>query len=175
MKKLTLGFITLILVTFAANAGSFSTTQYIEVEKSKPKYKNITHRTPYQECWNERVAVRRQGHRRENSNDAVSTLVGGLAGGVLGNQVGKGRGNTLATIGGALVGSLVGNNLSNNNHNNNSYTTYETQRRCATHYNERREKKFIGYKNIGFFRGHKIVKFSQKRLNYIPVTITVSY
>ena len=177
MKKLTLGFITLVFTTFTANAGSFTTTQYVKVEKSKPKYENVTRRTPYEECWDERVPVRRNHHRRYRRNDGLGTLIGGVAGGILGNQVGRGRGRTAATIGGALIGSLVGNNLSERSYDDNSYsyTTYETKRRCTTHYNERRERKFVGYKNIGFFKGHKIVSFSQERLNYIPVTITVSY
>jgi len=184
MKKLTLGFITLILTAFTANASPFDTTQYVKVKKSKPKYENVIRRTPYQECWDERVPVKRYPHRRHRRyghRDGFGTLIGGVAGGILGNQVGRGRGRTVATIGGALIGSLVGNNLSRNNYNDNyndnsySYTTYETKRRCTTHYNERRERKFVGYKNIGFFKGHKIVKFSQNRLNYIPVTTTVNY
>ncbi len=177
MKKLTLGFIALSLMAFTANAGSFTTTQYVRVDKSKPKYENIIRRTPYEECWDERVPLRRNNHQRYNRNDGFGTLIGGVAGGILGNQVGKGRGKTIATIGGALIGSLVGNNLSQREYDNDSYsyTTYETRRRCTTHYNERRERKFVGYKNIGFFKGHKIVSFSQEKLNYIPVTITVSY
>ena len=177
MKKLTLGFTALILTAFTANAGSFTTTKYVKVTKSKPKYENIIRRTPYEECWDERVPVRRDRHRRYGRHDGFGTLIGGVAGGILGHQVGRGRGRTIATIGGALIGSLVGNNLSRRNYNDNSYsyTTYETRRRCTTHYNEKRERKFVGYKNIGFFRGHKIVRFSQRRLNYIPVTITESY
>jgi len=177
MKKLTLGFIASLLVALTANAGSFTTTQYVKVEKSKPKYENIIRRTPYEECWDERVPVTRNNHRRYSRQDGFGTLIGGVAGGIIGNQVGKGRGKTIATIGGALIGSLVGNNLSRRDYNDNSYsyTTYETRRKCATHYNERRERKFVGYKNIGFFKGHKIVSFSQEKLNYIPVTITVGY
>ncbi len=174
MKKIIFGLATLAMI---AQAGSFTTTQYVRVEKSKPKYENVIRRTPYEECWDERVPVRRNNHRRYSNTDGFGTLIGGVAGGILGNQVGKGRGKTIATIGGALIGSLVGNNLSQRDYNDNSYsyTTYETRRRCTTHYNERRERKFVGYKNIGFFKGHKIVSFSQDKLNYIPVTITVSY
>ena len=177
MKKLTLGFIAVSLATLMAQAGSFSTTQYVRVEKSKPKYENVIRRTPYEECWDERVPVRQNRQRRGSRTDGFGTLIGGVAGGIIGNQVGRGRGRTIATIGGALIGSLVGNNLSQRDYNDNSYsyTTYKTRRRCTTHYNEKRERKFVGYKNIGFFKGHKIVSFSQEKLNYIPVTVTVSY
>ena len=185
MKKIILGLGILVAVV---NANSFDTTQYIKVVKSKPKYENIIKRTPYQECWDERVPVQRNHHRRhhyrrDSNTNGFGTLIGGVAGGILGNQVGKGRGRTIATIGGALIGSLVGNNLSQrgndqgyyDNGDSYSYVTYETKRRCNTRYNESSERKFVGYKNIGFYKGRKIVKYSQTKLNYIPVTITVSY
>jgi len=185
MKKLILGLG--ILAAFAS-ANSFDTTEYVKVVKSKAKYENIIKRTPYEECWDERVPVRRDHHRRQyyrsnNNYDGFGALIGGVAGGILGNQVGRGRGKTVATIGGALIGSLVGNNLSKRDRyqrysddgDSYSYTTYETKRRCTTHYSEKRERKFVGYKNIGFYKGKKIIKYSQERLRYIPITITVSY
>jgi uncharacterized protein YcfJ len=177
MKKLILGLISTSLVVVFANAGSFSTTQYVQVVKSRAKYDNVIRRTPYEECWDERVPVRENRYRNSTQNSGFGTLIGGVAGGIIGNQVGKGRGKTIATIGGALIGSIVGNNLSQRDQNNNSYsyTTYKTVRRCSTHYNERSERKFVGYKNIGYFKGRKIVKYSQRKLDYIPVTVTVSY
>ena len=176
MKRITLGLIALGFSTILAQANSFTITDYVKVEHSKAKYENVTRRTPYEECWDERVPVRRNHHRRSNNN-GLGTLIGGVAGGILGNQVGGGRGKTAATIGGVIIGSLVGNNLSNRNYNDNryEYVTYETRRRCKTHYNESRERKFVGYKNVGHYRGRKIVKFSQRRLNYIPINITISY
>jgi len=176
MKRLTLGLIALGLSTILAQANSFAITDYVKVEHSKAKYENVTRRTPYEECWDERVPVRRNHHRR-NNNNGLGTLIGGVAGGILGNQVGGGSGKTAATIGGAIIGSLVGNNLSNRNYNDNGYeyVTYETRRRCKTRYNESSQRKFVGYKNIGHYKGKKIVKFSQRKLNYIPINITISY
>ncbi len=178
MKKVTLSIISLIIATLALQANSFDTTEYVKVTKSKAKYENVIRREPYQECWDERVPVRRNHHRRHSNTDGFGTLIGGVAGGILGNQIGKGRGKTVATIGGALIGSIVGNNLSQRDSydgDSYEYTTYETRRRCTTHYDEKSEKKFVGYKNIGFYKGRKIVKYSQRKLDYIPVTITVSY
>ncbi|NOX14618.1 MAG: glycine zipper 2TM domain-containing protein [Epsilonproteobacteria bacterium] len=177
MKKLTFGLIALSLVALSAQAGFFTMNEYVKVEKSKPKYENVTRRTPYEECRDERVPVKRNYNRRDRRDNGLGTLIGGVAGGILGNQIGGGRGKTVATIGGAILGSIVGNNLSNRNYNDNSYsyTVYETRRKCTTRYNERRERKFVGYKNIGFYKGKKIVKYSQKRLNYIPITITINY
>ncbi len=176
MKRITLGLIALGFSTILAQANSFTITDYVKVEHSKAKYENIIRRTPYEKCWDERVPVRRNHHRR-NNNNGLGTLIGGVAGGILGHQVGGGRGKTVATIGGAIIGSLVGNNLSNRNYNDNGYeyVTYETRRRCKTHYNESSERKFVGYKNVGHYQGRKIVKFSQRRLNYIPINITISY
>ncbi len=178
MKKIVLAISTMALVTLTAQANSFSVSDYVKVEKSKPKYENVIRRTPYEECWDERVPVRRNYHRRGGEdNNGLGTLIGGVAGGILGHQVGGGSGKTVATIGGAIIGSIVGNNLSKRDYRDNGYeyTTYETKRRCKTRYDERSQRKFVGYKNIGHYRGRQVVKYSQTKLNYIPVTITVDY
>ncbi len=177
MKRLTLGILVLVASTLIAQANSFTLTDYVKVEKSKPKYENVIRRTPYEECWDERVPVRRGYRQRGRSNNGVGALIGGVAGGILGHQVGGGRGKTVATIGGAIIGSIVGNNLSNRNYNDNSYeyTTYKTKRRCKTRYDESTQRKFVGYKNTGYYKGKKIVKFSQRKLNYIPINITIEY
>jgi len=179
MKKFNLGIMALATSAIIAQAGSFSVNQYVKVERSKAKYENVTRRTPYEECWDERVPVKRNHRRRYgNNNNGLGTLIGGVAGGILGHQIGGGSGKTVATVGGAIIGSIVGNNLSRRNYNNDNgyeYVTYETRRRCKTHYNESSERKFAGYKNIGYYKGKKILKYSQRKLNYIPVTITVSY
>ncbi len=172
MKKiiLVLGFILTI-----ANAETFSTTDYIKVERSKPYYKTVIKREPYQECWDERVPVRqRGGGSNRYNNPPIGALIGGIAGGILGHQIGGGSGKTAATVGGAIIGTMVGNNLSNDD-DYYEYTTYETKRRCTTHYNESRERKLVGYKNIGYYKGRKIVKISKRRLDYIPITVKIIY
>lgn len=172
MKKITLLLTTALL---ALQAGSFTITDEVKVKRSKPVYKTITKRIPYQECWNEEVPVRRYNNTYESSSNPLGVIIGGVAGGILGNQVGGGRGKDLATVGGALIGSFVGHNLSQRNNRRESYTSYETQRRCTTRYNTSEKEKFIGYKNVGFYKGKKIVKISNRKLNYIPINIRINY
>jgi len=166
MKKI-IGII-LILSSFSLMAESIRFNDSIPVIKSEPIYKLVTKRTPYQECWNEQVPV---SSRSNNGN--VGALLGGVAGGILGHQVGGGGGKIAATVGGAILGTLVGKNLSNNN--GGDTTTYRTQRKCVTKYNESQEESFIGYKNIGNYKGKTIIKYSNYPLNRIRLRIIVNY
>ncbi len=169
MKKVAIILTTAIL---ALQANSFTITDEVRVTSSTPVYKTITKRIPYQECWDESVPVRRSSGY---SNDyPIGTIIGGVAGGILGHQVGGGRGKDLATVGGAIIGSIVGHNMSKNQRQN-SYQTYETRQKCVTRYNQSEEEKFIGYKNIGHYKGKRITKISNRRLRYIPINIRVDY
>ncbi len=164
----------LTLATIALQANSFTITQKARVTSHEPTYRTITNRVPYEECWDESVPVRK--YSNSNRGDyPIGTIIGGIAGGVIGHQVGGGRGKDLATVGGAIIGSIVGHNMSKRDYEDNSYTTYETKRRCVTKYKEYEEEKFIGYKNIAYFKGRKIIKISDRKLRYIPITIKVSY
>ncbi len=165
MKKI-IGII-LILSSISLMAESISFNDSIPVINSEPVYKMVTTRTPYQECWNEQVPV-----SNGTNSGTLGALIGGVAGGIIGHQVGGGGGKTAATVGGAIIGTLVGKNLSNNNE---GVTTYKTQRKCVTKYNEKEEEKFIGYKNIGNYKGRTIIKYSDRPLNRIRLRVTISY
>ena len=174
MKKI-IAILTLSLI--ALQAESFTITDRVRVSQSEPAYQNITKRIPYQECWDEQIPVRHGGSGGNNQN-VIGTIIGGAGGGVLGHQIGGGTGKTAATIGGAIIGSLLGGKYIGDGSQNRSedpYTTYETKRRCNTKYSEQKESKFIGYKNIAHYKGETIIKISQRKLRYIPVTVTVSY
>jgi len=172
MKKIAIILTTAIL---ALQANSFTITDEARVTHSKPIYKTIIKRVPYQECWDEEVPVRRYNSSYDNSQNPLGILIGGVAGGIIGNQVGKGRGKDLATVGGALIGTVVGHNLSKRRHQRDSYTSYESRKKCVTRYNESEKEKFIGYKNIAHYKGRKIIKISQRKLRYIPITIRINY
>jgi uncharacterized protein YcfJ len=177
-KKMKKIITILTIATLALQAGSFTITEQARVIKSKPIYKTITKRVPYQECWEESVPVQRYNSRYERRDeDPLGLLIGSVAGGIIGNQVGKGRGKTVATVGGALIGGMVGHNLSRKNHHrrDDSYTSYENRQRCVTRYNEHEEEKFVGYKNIANYKGKRIVKISNRKLRYIPITLSYSY
>ncbi len=155
-----------ILAAVSLFGGSFSWHESVEVVRSKPVYRNVTIRTPYQECWRQNVPVYR------NEIDApAAAIIGSVAGGVLGHQIGKGHGRDAATIGGAVVGALFGANIAEQHRR----VYYRKQRVCKTRYEVRRERRLIRYKNIAWYNGHKIVKFSRHPLRWIDVKIRVSY
>ncbi len=182
MKKILI--IIAVIGISSLQAQSQSYTTYVKVTSSLPEYENAVERTPIQECWDEQVPVTKykQSYRQPQyrRDDTAAAVIGGVAGGILGHQIGKGRGKDVATISGAILGTLAGQNMSVNNQPyrqsyQQAYTTYETKRHCSTHYRENHVRNFVGYKNVGYFRGKKIVKYSDHKLSRIPVTVTISY
>jgi uncharacterized protein YcfJ len=186
MKKLLIFGLFLGLELFGENT---SYTEYVNVVQSKPTYENVVTRVPTQQCHDEMVPKRYNSYQTSSNYndrrvDSGSAIVGGVIGGVLGHQIGKGHGKDVATIGGAILGSLIGQNStrrSENRHNAvydsgyNSSSSCQTRRVCKTIYSERSERKFMGYKNIGYYKGRKIVKYSNQRLNTIPVHVSINY
>ncbi len=140
--------------------------EHVRVVQSNPVYDNIVERNPYEQCRNVNVPIQSSGESED-----LGTFLGGVAGGILGHQVGGGHGKTVATIGGAILGSAVGNSLSRKD----SYARYETRRQCETKYHETNKRVLAGYNNIGYYKGQKIIKFSNTRLRTIPITINISY
>ena len=148
MQKVFLG---LIVMGAALWSGSFSWEESVRVTRSKPVYRTETVREPYQVCRDERVPV-----YRDRVAPPAAALIGGVAGGVIGHQFGKGRGRDAATIGGVVLGALAGANLARQNRQ----VSYRTRRVCDTRYKTRRVRRLVHYKNIAWYRGHKIVKYS---------------
>ena len=173
MKKIILTAMTLATL---ATAEDMSYTEYAHVSSSTPTYENVTTRTPHQECYDRQVPVT-SAYNSGYQDDAGAAIMGGVIGGVLGHQVGGGRGKDVATIGGAILGTIIGQN-SARRQNQTRYqatTSYQTQRECSTRYTEQSQRSFTGYKNVAYFKGRKIVKYSDTRLSSIPVTVTLSY
>lgn len=162
-------------ITLLAMAGVFAISamafdDVAKVERSEPEYRTITNRVPYQECWNEQVPV----HRNSTvNNGTVGGILGGVAGGILGHQVGGGNGKTAATVGGAIIGTLVGKNLAGNNNQANS-TAYRTQKKCVTKYNETTQRRLIGYKNIAYYHGQRVIVISQRPMNQIRLHVNIT-
>ncbi len=175
MKKI---FITLLLagIGLSLNAESFIIQDRAEVVRSKPIYRNVIKRVPYQECWDEQVPVQSYYDDRGNTiDDNFGALIGGVAGGILGHQVGGGSGKTAATVGGAIIGTLVGKNLSRNQHRRSYTSGYKTVRKCVTKYSESSDRVITRYKNIAYYNGRKIVKFSNRPLKYIQIRKIIEY
>ena len=157
-------------------ADSFVTNDRAEVVRSQPIYRDVIKRTPYQECWDEQVPVTSYYDTPSRNNSPLGALIGGVAGGIIGHQVGGGHGRDVATIGGAIIGSIVGNNLSHQQRNTGSYVSgYKTVRKCVTKYDESSDRVITRYKNIAYYHGKKIVKFSDRPLKYIHITKIIEY
>ncbi len=174
MKKIALSIV-LLGVCSLMQAEEIEYTTYVKVVSSEPAYERVVEQEPYEECWDERVPVRE--YRGGGGGDTTAgAIIGGAAGGILGHQISKGSGKDVATIGGAILGTLVGSNIASQGAQGGYETTrYVTRRKCVTKYRSRTVNRSMGYKNIGYFKGRKIVKFSDRKLSRIPVTVTISY
>ena len=177
MKKTIL---TILTLSSLLSAESFTYTEYVSVSSSKPRYQTTSQRVPYQECYDERVRVNRAygGGGYDDRDRVAASVLGGAIGGVLGHQIGKGKGKDAATIGGAILGTIVGGKMAEQHSAQRVYSVpqYQTRRRCVTKYRVTRGvSELVGYENIAYYHGRKIVKFSDQPLSTIPITITVSY
>ena len=175
MKKIILAMV-VAAIGISLNAESFVITDRAEVVRSKPIYRNVVKRVPYQECWDEQVPVREYYNDGGNSIDNnFGALIGGVAGGIIGHQIGGGSGKTAATVGGAIIGTLVGKNLSRNGRRRSYVSGYKTERRCVTKYSESSDRVITRYKNIAYYNGRKIVKFSDRPLRFIRIRKIIEY
>lgn len=165
----------LLLLGSLLYAETISFQEEVRVITSKPEYRMVTSRIPYQECWDEQIETHYAPTPSNDGSGLVGGIVGGVAGGVLGHQVGGGRGNTAATVGGAIVGTLVGKNLAEQNAHEAPPPSYRTERRCTTRYEEKSAEKFMGYRNTANYKGQTIVKYSDQPLEFIHLNVTVSY
>jgi uncharacterized protein YcfJ len=173
MKKIILTAMTLATLMSAEQT---SYTEYAHVSSSTPTYENVTTRTPYQECYDRQVPVASAYDSGYYQDDSRAAIMGGVIGGVLGHQIGGGHGKDAATIGGAILGSFIGQNAARQKQRVYSATTsYQTQRECSTRYTQQSERRFTGYKNVAYYKGRKIVKYSDRKLSSIPITVTLSY
>ncbi len=174
MRKIIFG-LTIFGLSLGLNANSFVIQDRAEVVISKPIYRNVIKRVPYQECWNEQVPVREYYNDSSSANDNIGALIGGVAGGILGHQVGGGSGKVAATVGGAIIGTLVGKNLSRRGNRGSYVSGCKTVRKCVTKYSESQDRVITRYKNIAYYRGRKIVKFSDHPLRYIRIRKIIEY
>ena len=172
MKKTA--YVPLLLIGSLLCAETIHLSEDVRVITSKPEYRMVNSRVPYQDCWDEQVET----HYAPESNSGsgvAGALIGGVAGGVLGHQVGNGRGNTAATVGGAIVGTLVGKNIAENASSTPPPPGYRMERRCTTRYEEKSTEQFMGYRNTANYKGQTIVKYSDKPLEFIRLDVMVNY
>jgi len=167
-----LKLLSLLATTGLLQAETLQFTEYVSVSSSVAEYQTVQQQVPYQECYDEQVPVARANSA---TNNIGGSILGGAIGGVLGHQIGDGKGNDIATIGGAILGTIVGGNTIGANQQYNQ-PQYQTRRNCVTKYRQSTgQRQFVGYKNVGYYKGKKIIKYSNEKLTSIPVTVTIDY
>ncbi len=167
-----LKLLSILAMTGLLQAETLQFTEYASVTSSTPEYQTIQERVPYQECYDEQVPVNRGS---SGTSNVGGSILGGAIGGVLGHQIGDGKGNDIATVGGAILGTIVGGNAIGTNQQYNQ-SQYQTRRNCVTKYRQSiGQRQFVGYKNVAYYKGKKIVKYSNEKLISIPITVTIDY
>ena len=168
-KTRTLLILILILSISSAQAVTAGTIRGL-VTQVNPVYGNYTHRTPYQQCYNQQVFV-----PYNDSSSATPSIAGGIVGGVIGNQFGKGSGKTILTVAGALLGSSIGSDMGNSGQ---GYT--KNVQSCETRYSESVNTRIRGY-NIGVTIPNGNIINTYKEMPYNPppihsnVNVNVNY
>ena len=158
-KTRTLLILILILSISSAQAVTAGTIRGL-VTQVNPVYGNYTHRTPYQQCYNQQVFV-----PYNDSSSATPSIAGGIVGGVIGNQFGKGSGKTILTVAGALLGSSIGSDMGNSGQ---GYT--KNVQSCETRYSESVNTRIRGY-NIGVTIPNGNIINTYKEMPYNPPPI----
>lgn len=155
-----------------------NSTVYVKVVKSDAVFQNVMQKIPHQECHYEDVLVRRHFSQPKEDYSGLGVVLGGIAGGVLGHQIGGGSGKALSTVTGTVLGGVLGGSIANqpsSSHQNTPNSSYKREKVCKTTYIQVMQNTLVGYNNIGYYNGQKIVKFSPTRLENIAITTRVSY
>ncbi len=122
--------------------------RFVKVVRSKPIYKEVV---TYREC---RPPAR---YRHPTTHSHEGALIGGLIGGIIGHNLDTDNKGP-ATVGGAVAGAIIGSKLATGQERH-----YE--RPMCKHI----ETQLVGYKNIAYWRGEKIVKISDRPLRQIRI------
>lgn len=126
--------------------------EYADVIESRPIYQVVEVSEPFEQCWEEEVAIDRYPSRGgSNTPVVVSTIIGGA----IGNAVGSGKSNKRV---GAVVGAVLGHSIGRDivrNERRASVREYEIVQRCETAYQQREEERLIGYQVTYFYNGEE--------------------
>lgn len=141
------------------------TYDYARVVSSEPIYESYQVNNPVEQCWDERVPVRRSsyGHKR-NYDSKTPEVVGAIIGGAIGNRVGKkggGKARDVATVVGAVLGGSVARDIKHKRrYQNDRYsrdyerTRYETVQRCEMRDSYTTQRELVGYDVAYKYRGN---------------------
>lgn len=116
----------------------------VKVVHSRPIYKEVI---TYRECRPNRNEHQIDGHK--------AAIIGGVVGGIIGNRVSS-KHKVPHTIGGAVTGAVIG-------------ATLNKHRQREPKYCKHVEQRLVGYKNVAYWHGKKIVSISDRPLRKIRV------
>jgi len=169
----------MLLGVHSVNASSKYNTQYVNVISSKPIYKTVNIRVPYEEViskeYTRKVPCGHNYERQDRNSIGLDTIVGMGLGVAVGHQFGKGDGRKVAKV----VGALLGAGIANNQRENSYQTQYcnETRYRdeVVTRYDYRSERKLQGYENIFRYKGQRYTKMTDRPQKRIKVKTSISF
>lgn len=136
----------------SASLSAQTTYEYADVIEARPIYQLIEVSEPYEQCWEEEVAIDRYPVRRgSNTPVLVSTIIGGA----IGNAVGNGKSNKRV---GAVVGAVLGHSIGRDivrSERRSRVRDYEIVQRCETAYEQREEERLVGYRVTYIYDGEE--------------------
>lgn len=122
-----------------------SKSRFVPVVKSEPIYEEVV---TYRRC-------RVHGSAYPEAYHHQGALIGGLIGGIIGHNLDT-HNRGPATVGGAVAGAIIGSHIARNRHSD------ITQCRHI-------ETQIVGYRNIAYWHGGKIVEISERPLHRIRI------
>ncbi len=153
-----------------AKHGRLDHARVVNVE---PIIETLSHKTPRESCWNERVRYEERGSAHHS---AAPAIIGGLVGAAIGNSLGERRHRSNRAIKAVALGALgatIGNEIGRHQRRQND-VSYRNERRCEVSYETSYEERIVGYDVSYRYRGETY----QTRMDYdpgnrIPVRVNV--
>ena len=140
------------LLLTSAGLSAETTYEYADVIETRPVYQIVEVSEPYEQCWEEEIAVDRYP-RRQGSNTPV--LLSTIIGGAIGNAVGNGKSNKrVGTVVGAVLGHSIGRDIVRSERQS-QIREYEIVQRCETAYEQREEERLMGYQVTYIYDGEE--------------------
>jgi uncharacterized protein YcfJ len=159
---------------------------WVDVVSSKPVYKKVTIREPYEEVVSRPYEVtvpcvrkeRYDRHERNNNEIGLDTVIGAGIGIAIGNQIGKGRGRDVAKVAGGVLGAVIANNTRDSRHHSDNVRyckRKEYRDEVVTRYEYKTKRKLIGYENHFYYNGTRYTKMTTTPKDRIRVRTTISF
>lgn len=168
-------------------------TDYANVTRVDPIYKQVAYQQPTQQCWYEHSQHQTQHHGHSNhrrDRHAGQTIVGGIVGGVIGNQIGRHTGSHKARIGATVAGAIVGSALANESgsrhrdrhankhgwpHTTHTVTESQPVKHCREVYETQHKRKIVGYNVTYRYRGRTHTTHMQRDPGHkLPIRVSLS-